>query len=101
MVAPETRGNGIRYMGMNMEESQDQLFLSWGWGELECRDTLGGLGLVSKVGGKFSRRVLAICLLGRELCSEWLKYKWGFPGRQMRSIAPAPCTPAIILSVHL
>lgn len=50
MMAPEAGGNGVKYMGMIREESQDQPFsdLVVGRDSKECRNALGGLGLKSR-----------------------------------------------------
>lgn len=65
MMAPEAGGNGVKYMGMNREESRDQSFsdLVVGRDVKECRNALGGLGLKS-------RRQFLLQTLSKYVCLE-------------------------------
>lgn len=65
MMAPEAGGNGVKYMGMIREESQDQPFsdLVVGRDSKECRNALGGLGLKS-------RRQFLLQSLSKYVCLE-------------------------------
>lgn len=75
MTAPEAGGRGVKYMGMNREESQDQHFshLVVGRDSEECRNALGGLGLKS-------RRQDLLQSLSKYVCLEG-KSQLEFPGR--------------------
>lgn len=59
MTAPEAGGKGVKYMGMNREESQDQRFSDLVVGRDSENAEMCLEALLSKVGGKISCRVLA------------------------------------------
>lgn len=102
MMAPEAGGKGVKYMGMNREESQDQPFSDLVVGRVseECRNTLGGLGLRSRRQALLQSLSKYVCLEGSSAQSG-LSTSWSFLEDKR---TPSPLLLArlpLALSVHL